>query len=154
MEQVVLIGARTPGLPGVIVGSTMHTPSPPAAGFFSVAGPSSGSLSPLPLVRKHCKPVSAGASPSDLPPAPKVRAVSVQSVEPMCFVSSEEELSLPSGGEDMDAGIGANMFVEEEWESESSTTGDSDMTARGCIGDQSASELDVDDGSCGIRDAG
>ena len=61
---------------------------------------------------------------------------------------------MPSGGEDMDAGIGAEMYVEEEWESESSATGDSDMTARGYIGDQLVSGSDVHYGSCGVGDAG
>jgi RNA recognition motif. (a.k.a. RRM, RBD, or RNP domain) len=147
------VSTETPGPPGVSVGKALCTPSPPAKIALGLSDSSNGSLSPLPLNRKRRKPVSARASPSDLPPAPKVRAVSVQSVELMGFASSEEELSLPSGGEDMDAGIGAEMSVEEEWESESSATADSDMTARGCVGDQSVSGLDMYNGSVGVGDA-
>ena len=66
---------------------TVCTPSPPAAVASSLSGPSSGSLSPLPLICKHHKPVSNGTSPSGLPPAPKMRAVNVQSVEPVDLVS-------------------------------------------------------------------
>src|ERR1035438_5855384 len=143
MEHVQLSGCETPGPPGVSVRKVMCTSSPPAAVAIGLSGPSSGSLSPLPLIHKRHKPVSAGASPSDLPPAPKLRAVSVQSIEPMGFVSSEEELSLPSEGEDMDAGIGVGMFVEEEWETKSSATDDSDMTARGYTGEHSVSGLNV-----------
>src|SRR5271154_1861686 len=112
MEQVKLVGlgapgpprvtTETPGTPKVSVGKVMCIPSPSAAIALRLSGPSDGSLSPLPLSCKHRKPVSAGASPLDLPPAPKLQAVSVQSVEPMGFASSEEELSLPSEGEDID----------------------------------------------------
>ena len=154
-------GCETPGPPGVSAGGSVGTPSPSRVGVAGLAGLSEGSLSPLPLLCKCCKPISTETSPSGLPPAPKMRAVISQSVEPIDmalvgavgFASSEEELSLPSEGEDMDPGNGAELFVgeeEEEWESESNTTSDSDMTARGCVGDQVAAGSDAGHRTGGI----
>ena len=71
------LGQGTPGPPRVNVRSVVCTPSPSAAVAFNLSNLSGGSLSPLPLVCKCCKPVSNETSPSGLPPAPKMRAVNV-----------------------------------------------------------------------------
>jgi hypothetical protein len=84
VKQVGVVGSETSGLPGGKVnngGGIMCIPSPPKAGALGMSGPSSGSLSPLPLICKCRKPMSTGTSPSGLPPVPKMRAVVVQSAE-------------------------------------------------------------------------
>ena len=101
MEDIKSAGFKTPGPPRITARRVMNTPSPVANATLASLNPSSGSLSPLPLICKCRKPTSLGSSPSELPHASKMRAVISQSapVEPLGFASSEEELSLPSGGD-------------------------------------------------------
>ena len=153
MEQVEFfvqeLSQGTPEPSGVITRG-LGTPSPTARGLSNVSGLSDGSLSPLPLIRKHRKPVSVGTSPSGLPPPPKMRSVRAQSVEPIDLVSVD------TGGVDLiihqgivgEEELGGDVSVEEEWECGSSTT-DGVSTVLG------VSEMDQDVKTGGMdRDVG
>ena len=119
MEQADLfgheLGQGTPGLPRVSVRGAVCTPSPSAAMTSNLFNLSSRSLSPLPLSRKRRKPVSNGTSPSGLPPAPKIRAVNVRSVEPIDLVSvGMEGVDLVLHQGTMAGELGDGVFAEDE----------------------------------------
>ena len=126
MEQVKFFGQEpgqgTPRPPGVITRGP-GTPSPTAGVVADVSDLSGGSLSPLPLICKYCKPVSAETSPSGLPPAPKMRAVRAQSVEPIDLVSADAEgVDLVSHQGIVVEEFGGDVSEDEECEAGSSTT--------------------------------